>query len=455
MFRRAIFITLTAVLTLSTGVLVSDASPRVANTGKVVIEEYSQSVVHGQTQAIEAGIPYHEYCKMIVSPVEAVTAGSHPASSSSAVKATTSALGEFTFKVQPSAQNGKWDFTIGCGSNGAQVRNGKYRSKSAGRFRVTGSTSSGHGSITRAISFIAVGSSPDVTGKGGNGPYPTNGTLLIAGSQWLSGLGVNVYSNGENGNPNGTYQCVELVNRLITTRGWSPTIIGNANEFYTNSSAAYFAKHGNGSGYEPVPGDIVVWGGGEGGWGHVAVVDANNNGLLTVVEENASPTGYSTYAINSSGYVAETSYGYYVEGYLHPLRDTISTSATTPQPPASGGGSSGGGTGGGGTGGGGSSPTPTATTYAETTGSVAHTWTNYSDAGGTEGAEIADNQTVQITCRIQGWTASDGNDWWYQIASSPWSNSYYVSADAFYNNGATSGSLAGTPFYDPAVPICS
>jgi RHS repeat-associated protein len=31
---------------------------------------------------------------------------------------------------------------------------------------------------------------------------------------------------------------------------------------------------------------------------------------------------------------------------------------------------------------------------------------------------------------------------------------WYVSADAFYNNGATSGSLAGTPFYDSSVPIC-
>ena len=29
-----------------------------------------------------------------------------------------------------------------------------------------------------------------------------------------------------------------------------------------------------------------------------------------------------------------------------------------------------------------------------------------------------------------------------------------VSADAFYNNGATSGSLIGTPFIDPAVRDC-
>ncbi len=104
-------------------------------------------------------------------------------------------------------------------------------------------------------------------------------------------------------------------------------------------------------------------------------------------------------------------------------------------------------------------PTPTPTpapvqTWAETAGSVAHTWTNYSNAGGTEGPSISDGQTVQITCRLQGFTVSDGNTWWYQIASSPWSNTYYVSADAFYNDGATSGSLVGTPFVDTNVAPC-
>ena len=98
--------------------------------------------------------------------------------------------------------------------------------------------------------------------------------------------------------------------------------------------------------------------------------------------------------------------------------------------------------------------TPQSATFAETTGGVAHTWTNYSDAGGTQGPSIASNQTVQITCRLTGFAVADGNTWWYEIASSPWNNSYWVSADAFYNNGATSGSLVGTPFYDPRVPVC-
>lgn len=55
---------------------------------------------------------------------------------------------------------------------------------------------------------------------------------------------------------------------------------------------------------------------------------------------------------------------------------------------------------------------------------------------------------------MPGFQVSDGNTRWYQIASSPWDGNFYASADAFYNDGRTSGSLAGTPFYDPPVPVC-
>jgi cell wall-associated NlpC family hydrolase len=101
-----------------------------------------------------------------------------------------------------------------------------------------------------------------------------------------------------------------------------------------------------------------------------------------------------------------------------------------------------------------SNPAPQAPTYAETSGSVVHTWTDYSNAGGNEGPEMPSNDTVQIACKLNGFTVADGNTWWYRIASSPWNNAYYGSADAFYNNGATSGSLLGTPFVDPNVPNC-
>ena len=92
---------------------------------------------------------------------------------------------------------------------------------------------------------------------------------------------------------------------------------------------------------------------------------------------------------------------------------------------------------------------------AEPTGGVTNTWTDYSDAGGTQGPSIPSNDTVQVTCRVTGFAVADGNTWWYEIASSPWSNTYYASADAFYNNGATSGSLVGAPLVDTNVPVCS
>jgi hypothetical protein len=99
-------------------------------------------------------------------------------------------------------------------------------------------------------------------------------------------------------------------------------------------------------------------------------------------------------------------------------------------------------------------PPPPPPVYNETVGGVTHTWTNYNNAGGVEGPTIANGQTLQIACKLTGFRVADGNTWWYRIASSPWNGQYYASADAFYNNGATSGSLHGTPFVDANVRDC-
>lgn len=90
----------------------------------------------------------------------------------------------------------------------------------------------------------------------------------------------------------------------------------------------------------------------------------------------------------------------------------------------------------------------------EVTGLPAHTWTNFQNAGGTEGPSIVPNQAITVACAVSGFTVADGNTWWYRIASAPWDGDYYASADAFYNNGSTSGSLKGTPFVNPRVPKC-
>jgi hypothetical protein len=96
----------------------------------------------------------------------------------------------------------------------------------------------------------------------------------------------------------------------------------------------------------------------------------------------------------------------------------------------------------------------TAGPLQETTGDVTHTWTNYQTAGGYHGPSISANQSVVVACAVPGFRVEDGNTWWYRIASPPWDGNYYASADAFYNNGKSSGPLRGTPFVDPRVPQC-
>lgn len=91
--------------------------------------------------------------------------------------------------------------------------------------------------------------------------------------------------------------------------------------------------------------------------------------------------------------------------------------------------------------------------FEETAGGETGTWADYTNASG-EGPLIHSGQTVQVSCRVEGLPVEDGDPWWYRIATSPWNGSYYASADAFYNNGQTSGSLHGTPFYDPRVQVC-
>ena len=105
------------------------------------------------------------------------------------------------------------------------------------------------------------------------------------------------------------------------------------------------------------------------------------------------------------------------------------------------------------------SPTPPSTKSptipSETVSSSgADTWSNYLAASGTAGIKIAPYSTVSISCRVQGFKVSDGDTWWYRISNPPWNNEFYVSADAFYNNGLTSGSLVGSPFFDPLIPLC-
>jgi surface antigen len=173
----------------------------------------------------------------------------------------------------------------------------------------------------------------------------------------------------------------------------------------------------------PNPGS-VAWSN-AGTWGHVAYVVAVNGGNVTVEEYNyAIPGGYDKRVVSVSAFT----------GFIH-FRDPATVGITpasvleAPEPVVS-------------------------ETFSETTGGIANTWSNYTTATEGQGPSLLSGMTVQVSCAVTGFKVSDGNTWWYRIASSPWSNAFYATADAFYNNGQTSGSLIGTPFVDPAVHAC-
>jgi len=206
---------------------------------------------------------------------------------------------------------------------------------------------------------------------------------------------------------------------------------GNASEWLAE------AKGKVPEGTVPVAGAIAVNTTADGGVGHVAYVDEVKNGGATLVLDEANLKndekvylGIETPASEFSGYI----YG----GPAGNGPGSTSTPAPSPAPEPS------------------PAPAPAPPpTHGETSGpGPVHTWTDYSNAGGNEGPSIPDNTTVQIACRVTGFAVEDGNTWWYRIASSPWEGNYYASADAFYNNGSTSGSLKGTPFVDESVPVC-
>jgi hypothetical protein len=90
----------------------------------------------------------------------------------------------------------------------------------------------------------------------------------------------------------------------------------------------------------------------------------------------------------------------------------------------------------------------------ETPGSKVLTWSDYRDAGGMPGPVLPAHKAVRVACRIEGFKAQDGNTWWYKVVVQGTRGTYYGSADAFYNNGRTSGSLRNTPFVDKAVALC-
>jgi transcriptional regulator with XRE-family HTH domain len=103
--------------------------------------------------------------------------------------------------------------------------------------------------------------------------------------------------------------------------------------------------------------------------------------------------------------------------------------------------------------GGPSGPSGPVSTWTETTGTPAHTWADPVQLTGA-GTPLGPRQSVQVLCRVRGYVVQDGDPWWYRLASTPWNGRYYATSDAFYNNGATSGSVVNGVVVDEQVPVC-
>lgn len=171
---------------------------------------------------------------------------------------------------------------------------------------------------------------------------------------------------------------------------------------------------------------------------------AANASVPVTCFDSVSPGGFRTFTMTTdgSGSAATSARCYSGDGPGHWVvaggvqSNTVSWGGSVAPPPTT------------------SRPPPGEQTWTEYVGGSTHTWTDYGTAGGGEGTTIAAYTPVQVACAVEGFRVADGDTWWYRIASDPWNDQYFASADAFYNNGQTSGSLHGTPFVDPAVPHC-
>ena len=173
----------------------------------------------------------------------------------------------------------------------------------------------------------------------------------VAAGSWLGGAGLDVHSNGSD-QGTGTscagfsiatpriqegygWQCVELAARLYAVKGWGRVYAdGGAAAGVYRYGAQYIPEgspslsfHPNGSGYLPVPGDLIIesW---TSGFGHVAVVDRSVGNSVYAVEQNAALTGRHTYTLTGSTLTGQ--YGTSVRGFMHAPANTATNAPGAP-----------------------------------------------------------------------------------------------------------------------------
>jgi hypothetical protein len=171
------------------------------------------------------------------------------------------------------------------------------------------------------------------------------GSVLLSGSAWLGGVGVDVMSNGAdqglgvscggtnhvNGIVSGSeWQCTELVNRLYLTRGWiSATWPGNggrsspsARDSMYDEAPASLSKQANGSISYLAAGDAVSINVYDDGVfqqdGHVLVVNSVSGASVSLVSQNGGVVTSTASLSNGTLTIpASGSWTYSVIGVVH------------------------------------------------------------------------------------------------------------------------------------------
>lgn len=165
--------------------------------------------------------------------------------------------------------------------------------------------------------------------------------VLVPASDWASGNGVDVRSNGPNqltanscrndirnlsANPPQWglgWQCVELAQRLYVTKGWADGLflgVGKAADLFDHADALGFSRVFQGQvRLEDIrPGDMVV--SHEYTYGHVALVDYVEGNMVHVVEQNGMSDGRAIYQFND-GSLSRS--GMVISGIVHSPKNNL------------------------------------------------------------------------------------------------------------------------------------
>jgi hypothetical protein len=266
------------------------------------------SLTAGSHALLIAQVPNGRWCQLVLS------LGSRTHVGSPKRKAVTKVL-QFVWVVPKRARLGRWQAHLSC----AHTRHFSTRAIRAAGVR------GGTAPLARSIQVIVMRPERLRTGLGSGGQYKPWGQVIVHANEWFGGHGVDVHSNGNC--PYGCYyygrypsyggseeyQCVELAELFVTQEFHGPIIPGNADELYYRADERFYERHPNGSGYIPVAGDLITFGGGE--VGHVVIVDQVSGNNVDIVEQNASASGRNVLTIHGS--TLSSLYGMPVIGILH------------------------------------------------------------------------------------------------------------------------------------------